>query len=1145
MAEDERPEQEMIVKKPSYVKKVAAFHIDSFNYVLREGLSAALKDIDPIHTGTKPNVEISIDEVLLDHVKYPMPLRKHKKDIFAPEIRERKITYNGELDIVLRFETETNVYTSSRIFFLPLMVKSDLCPLKDLDDSEMIKRGEDPNDPGGYFIVDGSEKIIRAFVVPRRNYPLVLMNERWKLIGSGYSQYAVLTSCNKGNHRMADVFLHYVSATKKTGHPSIEVRVFYYGKPYFLPLVLLLKSLVDESDFSIIREITKFNDDPSLKLFLKNLFHDLHSIVPSDPSYYVSECIVTHLQAKNFIGKLFHPVFKGSPNASYCEVTDHFLKSCVFIHLEKNEDKFHLLCFCICKLFALARSQCNSDDLDNPVFQEVLSPGQTYLLAVKQGANYFLNSVKNSLKRKIEEKISSSSKKLSAKDFSAFLGEVIKSSTSKAVSLTPIVKSFISTGNLPGNHGLASSTGFTVTLERTNVFEVASRFDGIYKFSMNFYAKNMRKFYPESWGFLCPAHTPEGENIGLYNHLSLGCEIVSLNSTPIEGKLLHKLGVLPFYDPFTYCSFNKSPVFVDGKMLGWINKNSIPRIVDQLQFLRSKGNSLIPDSTEIVPILEGEQSNLFPGLYIFSTPCRFVRQIKNNKHMNFELIGTFEQLTARVKLFGDDSDEYSEANNCNFLGMAAALIPFGENNPAQRNIFTTGKSNQAVSFPFSNSKRRTDTKSMFLSYPQVPIVTTSEYVKYNWDENPSGINLSIAIISYSGFDMEDATVLNKASVDRGLMRDVMYKTVTYDFQELAGDFGSDSKISELVFKRDPNQLHLSDYLDADGTPYIGQRVEKGYPILSVFSTKSKKYIIKTYQSRRPAHVDEVKLLGTSPSLTDGRRLPSETQKIAIIYCTKRIPEVGDKFFNRHSQKGICAAILPPEDLPFSADGFVPDILFNPHGIPSRMSVGMLLEILASVVGVEKNKREDVEHFQFSEGETAIDHFGNILKKVGLNFYGTQKFYSGTSGEELEADIFCGFAYYFRLKHVVEEKFQVGSVTEDVDPKTMQPLNIDKAGAIKFGEMERDAILSYGAMNLTLDRLLLNSDSCKAFICEECQQLLFPVTRPPNAEFREAVQENNRCRMCEKESTFGVRIPYVLVYLVSELAAVGIKFQFSE
>ncbi|CAL1288300.1 unnamed protein product [Larinioides sclopetarius] len=661
---------------------------------------------------------------------------------------------------------------------------------------------------------------------------------------------------------------------------------------------------------------------------------------------------------------------------------------------------------------------------------------------------------------------------------------------------------------------------------------------------MNFYAKNMRKFYPESWGFLCPVHTPEGENIGLYNHLSLGCDIVSLNSATLDGKLLHKLGVLPFYDPITYCNFNKSPVVVDGQMLGWINKKSILSIVQQLQFLRSKGNSCIPDSTEIVPILEGDLGNLFPGLYIFSTPCRFIRQIKNNQNMNLELIGTFEQLTRRVNLFGDDSGEYSETSNCNFLGMAAAIIPFGENNPTQRNIFTTGKSNQAVSFPFSNPKRRTDTKSMFLSYPQSPIVTTSEYAKYNWDENPTGINLSIAIISYSGFDMEDAMVLNKASVDRGLMRDVMYKTVTYDFEVLAKDFGSQNKASDLDFKRDPRQPHLSKYLDADGTPYVGQRVEKGFPVLSVFSKTAKDYVVKTYQSRRPAHIDAVRLLGTSPSLVD-KNLPKETKKIAITYCTKRIPVVGDKFSNRHSQKGICAAILPPEDLPFSVDGFVPDILFNPHGIPSRMTVGMLLEILASVVGVEINGREQVEPFQFSEKVTAIEYYGNILKKAGLDFYGTQKFYSGTSGEMLEADVFCGFAYYFRLRHVVEEKFQVGSVSEDVDPKTMQPLNIDKAGAVRFGEMERDAILSYGAMNLTLDRLLLNSDACKAFICEKCQQILFPVTRPPNADSSEAIRENNRCRMCEKNSTFGVRIPYVLVYLVSELAAVGIKFQFSK
>ncbi|KAF8794435.1 DNA-directed RNA polymerase I subunit RPA2 like protein [Argiope bruennichi] len=1106
------------VEKPSYLKKASEFHIDSFNYVFNTGLKTALLDIDPVHTGTEFNVEISISEVKMQPIYYPMDTRTHKKVSYPSEIRERKATYNGELDIVLRFETDTKVEFFSRIFYIPIMVKSDFCLLKSLSKAQLIKHGEDLNDPGGYFIVDGSERIIRTFVMPRRNYPLALVNQKWKLIGNGYSQYAVFTSCNKENHTISDIYLHYVNSNKDTNHPSIEVRVFYRGKPYFIPLILLIKSLVDESDHSIIREIAKFSEDPTLKLFLKHLFRDLHNIKSTDSN---NESIYSHNQAKNFIGKLFRPVFKGAPNASNSDVTDHFLKSSVFIHLDKNEEKFQLFCFCICKLFALARNQCISDDLDNPVFNEILSPGQIYLLAVKNGVNYFLNSVKNSLRKEIDGKFATTTKRITKKDFDSYLKGMAKLCTNRAVSLTPIVKSFIATGNLPGNHGLMSSTGYTVALGRYNVFETASQFNGIYKFSMSFYPQTMRKFYPESWGFLCPAHTPEGENNGLYNHFSLGCEIVSLNTAPLETKVLHKLGVLEFYDPCTYSCFKKNPVFVDGKILGWIKKKSIPSFITQLKFLRSKKN-FIPNYTEIVPILESKHCSLFPGIFIFSTPCRLIRQVRNNLNMNYELIGAYEQLTVQVKSCGENDAEYSEINNYNFLGMAAALIPFGENNPAQRNIFTTCKSNQAVSFPFSNLKRRSDTKSVFLTYPQIPIVATSKYAEYNWDENPTGTNLSIAIISYSGYDIEDAIVLNKASVDRGLMSDIMYKTMTYDFKELAEDFKH--KDVRLIFKRDPSQPHLSEYLDVHGIPHIGKRVEKDSPILSVFCEKTKQYVIKTYQNRSPAFIETVKLTGVSAAKVD-KRLPTENQKIVITFYTKRIPVIGDKFFNRQSQKGICSAILPPEDLPFSADGFVPDILFNPHGIPSRMSIGMLLEILASLVGVQKNRRIFVEPFEFSEKESAAEYFGDILKKIGLNFYGTQKFYSGTSGEELEADIFCGFAYYFRLKHVVEEKYQVGSVAEDVDIRTMQPLNVNKAGAIKFGEMERDAILSHGAMNLTMDRLLLNSDSCKAFICEECQQVILPVTQPPNHELQVInLQMNTICRMCQKTSASGVRIP---------------------
>ncbi|GFS71022.1 DNA-directed RNA polymerase I subunit RPA2 [Nephila pilipes] len=1110
-------------KKCSYLKEAARIHIDSFNYVIDEGLRLALLDIDPVFTKTDPCIKISISDAELNQLQLPMDLRHHKRTIYPTETRIRKTTYYAELYIQLKFETKTETEYSERVFFVPLMLKSNLCLLNGMDDENLLKHKEDLNDPGGYFIVEGEERVLRTFILPRRNYPLALINDKWKSLGDGYSEYGVLISCVKENHTFSDVSLHYVNNTKSSPHVSVEVRIFYQGKSYFIPVMLLLKSLVNECDYHIIKEILKFSkENASLKICLINMLHDLQKTAADS---------VNHHQVKNLIGKLFHPVFIGTSAVSYTDVTDNLLKSSVFIHLNNNDDKFKLFCFCICKLFALVKNDCKNDDLDNPVFQEVLLPGQTYLLAVKEGARTFLNSVKNSLSKRIKENVTS-------------FKNMINLSTNRAISLTPIVKHMISTGNMPGKyHGLISSTGYTITLKRMNVFEVASQFNGISRFSMKFYSRNMRKFYPESWGFFCPVQTPEGEKIGLYNHLASQCQIVNLLTNSIQTSVLYQFGVLDFYDPLTYTSVKKCPVYIDGEILGWITQKYIQNFLLKLKLLRSKDQSIIPKHTEIVHICEEEPQILFPGLYIFSTPCRFVRHVKNCNNQVNELLGCFEQLSLHITLFDRDDSEisgYSEIKEYSFLGMAASTIPFGENNPATRNIFTTGKSKQAVGFGLANAAYRADTKSMFLTYPQNPLVFTSAYACYNWDENPTGTNVCIAVMSYSGFDMEDAIVINKSSVNRGLMRDVMYQTETYSFEDLATDL--ECKVSELIFKSDPCDPFISDYLDSQGMPYVGCIVTKGCPVLSVFSQKNNK-CVKTYEKKRPAHIDSVRFMGVSAS-SGNKNLPSQCNKVSITYRIMRIPEIGDKFSNRHGQKGICGLIIPSEDLPFAADGFVPDILFNPHSLPSRLTVGMLLEILASKSGIQNSTRIVVKPFEFSDKKNAAMHFGKILKDAGLDFYGTQKFYSGTSGEELEADIFCGSVYYFRLCHIVEEKFQVSSVAKNVDPATMQPININKTGAVRFGEMERDAILSHGAMNLTQDRLLYNSDICKAFICLECKILLFPVTQPPHSPHRN-ISLNNKCQVCKRESNFGVHIPYVLVYMVTELAAMGIKVKFSE
>ncbi|GFX05029.1 DNA-directed RNA polymerase I subunit RPA2 [Trichonephila clavipes] len=458
-------------RKPSYVKDAARYHIDSFNYLIDGGLSLALLDIDPVYTKTDPFIKISVSGAELNRLQLPMDLRHHKRTVFPAEVRMRSTTYYAELYIQLKFQTKTETEYSERIFFVPLMLKSDLCLLNEMDDEDLLKHKEDLNDPGGYFIVEGEERVLRTFIVPRRNYPLALINNKWKSIGDGYSEYGVLISCVKENHIFSDVSLHFVNCTNCKPYVSFDVRIFYQGKAYHIPIMLILKSLVDETDNHIIKEIVKFTKEgASLKIWLMNMLRDHQRPLSSDSQLDQFQSIHTHHQIKNFIGKLFHSVFVGAPDASYSDVTDHLLN------------------FCICKLFSLVNNNCKNDDLDNPVFQEVLLPGQIYLLAVKEGTMSFLDSVKNSLTKRIKKNDTS-------------LKKMIGLSTSRAISLSPIVKHMISTGNMPGkSHGLMSSTGYTVALKRTNVFEVASQFDGIYRFSMKFYSKNMRKFFPESWG---------------------------------------------------------------------------------------------------------------------------------------------------------------------------------------------------------------------------------------------------------------------------------------------------------------------------------------------------------------------------------------------------------------------------------------------------------------------------------------------------------------------------------------------------------------------------------------------------------------------------------------------------------------------
>jgi DNA-directed RNA polymerase I subunit RPA2 len=253
--------------------------------------------------------------------------------------------------------------------------------------------------------------------------------------------------------------------------------------------------------------------------------------------------------------------------------------------------------------------------------------------------------------------------------------------------------------------------------------------------------------------------------------------------------------------------------------------------------------------------------------------------------------------------------------------------------------------------------------------------------------------------------------------------------------------------------------------------------------------------------------------------------------------------IGDKFSSRHGQKGICSMKWPVENMPFTESGMTPDIIFNPHGFPSRMTIGMMIESMAGKSSASHGLLHDATPFTFTEDCSAIDHFGQLLTKAGYNYYGTERMYSGADGREFEADIFMGVVYYQRLRHMVSDKFQVRT-TGPVDQLTLQPIKGRKrGGGVRFGEMERDGLLSHGTSFLLEDRLLNCSDKTKGFVCCQCGSILSPLIESPETSAAATYEARKRwaCKVCQTHDTVKlVNVPHVFKYLVAELAAMNIK-----
>ncbi|KAK3139294.1 hypothetical protein QOZ80_5AG0380850 [Eleusine coracana subsp. coracana] len=453
---------------------------------------------------------------------------------------------------------------------------------------------------------------------------------------------------------------------------------------------------------------------------------------------------------------------------------------------------------------------------------------------------------------------------------------------------------------------------------------------------------------------------------------------------------------------------------------------------------------------------------------------------------------------------------------------------------------------QTMGFCGQALKFRTDVKAFHLQTPQTPIVRTATYSKYFMDEFPSGTNAIVAVLSYTGYDMEDAMILNKSAVDRGMFRGHIYQTECIDLSTKSRDNVPES-FAKSTLSRETSAI------DSDGLPRLAEEVHPNEHYYSVYNSLTGAIRPVRLKGTEPAFIDYVAVNGAGSKNT--------MQKANIRLRRVRNPIIGDKFSSRHGQKGVCSQLWPDIDMPFSANtGMRPDLIINPHAFPSRMTIAMLLESMAAKAGSLHGKFINATPFanavkeEGSEPTSVVKELGPMLASYGFNYHGTEVLYSGLLGNEMSCEIFIGPVYYQRLRHMVSDKFQVRT-TGRVDQITRQPIGGRKhGGGIRFGEMERDALLAHGSAYLLHDRLHSCSDYHIADVCSLCGSLLTATvikSDPQKKAKREMLglptarhtQKNFACQACKTSKGMEtVAMPYVFRYLAAELAAMNIKLE---
>ena len=1042
---------------------------DSFDDFIHKRINEIILELHPIecsYFGPTETKEISL-RILNASIKQPVMLEHDgtSRPIYPNECRLRDLTYGGPMysDIeVTRKGNKTNIIKDVYMGRIPIMIYSSLCYLRNPENR--IKHQECPNDPGGYFIINGNEK---------------------SLVGQKSSMVNRLISYSKGDTcavAVKSTNRRRIYVTTISYKPNCSIMCTFPRLQHEVPLMNIFIALGMTIDD--IRSVFDSNELALLDASFKSL--------PSD---------VEEAKRRLPIREVYNVT----------DSTDERLRNAfenVMIPHIPMENKGIFLLSMVKELMAIATGQIESTDRDSASNQRI------------EASCELMTSLFHHLMIKCTNDIKMLCQMSLSKLKRGIPDEKIRKWFNKRTSITDGLQTALATGNW--NTTFVNRTqrvGVAQALQRLSLMatisqlrRISSSIDATQKLA------KPRYLHGTHWGRYCPFETPEGQPCGLETQLSIQAWISLQTDSQVIEKVINQ-----FILPITIPNFKKgSKVFVNGKYSG--NTAKISKLLNIVRKLRRTGQCAKDVS------ISHDRSNI----HISTTSgrlCRPLLIVKNNKLLykkKHENLPWSELLTCGLIEYLDCEEEntmlvafdptYLESEkkythceiSCSMMyGLSASTIPFSDHNPAPRNVYQSAMGKQAQGVPMLNYQTRFDTTQNILQYPQKPLVSTKLADLYGVHDCPAGQNCVVAIMCWEGFGQEDSIVLNQSAIDRGLGRADRYKTISE-----AVSSNKDKVMFTIPNKK--RKFGKYDKLDKDGLVRPGQQLDAKDCIIGkqteIDNMNQKIYEDSSIMTDYAGRVDDV----TMYQQRNGDRA------VKMKIRTQRIPIVGDKFSSRHGQKGTIGMTYTQENLPWTMDGIVPDIIVNPHALPSRMTIAHLFETLSGKKAALSGKMVDASPFT---GLT-IEDIAKELETYGFQSHGNEQLYNPYTGEPIQAQIFMGCIYYQRLKHMVDDKIHARGRGRR-NALTGQPNEGRKnGGGLRVGEMEKDSFNSHGVPYVINERMMISSDAKKILVCKECKQKPIP---------------GKEC--CRRGQTIELTIPSATDLLINELQSMCINVKF--